>query len=379
MRKLLAFLVFVLFIPFFCFGQDKDSHLKFNEIEINGTVAGIVNKLQEIGYSLLGNISEGGAILKGTFMGDSCELTIVSTEKSKIVYALIINFKTINNWEEIQSKYFSIKKKLMKEYRKPDESKEPCFNEYSYGIKDLQSGKCENSSYWDTYNGKIHLLMKKECNIAIFFTDKNNYRILKKDEKEIENEKYIFMLLESIKDKWDYKDGEIIIQKVLDFEHISKDNIYIYVKEYLTKNYTNIRNIMQIDDKESGLIIIKGVFSETECKEVSNNYPVLYHSVYHTIKYEIKENRMRVTISLDRINKRQPAFEIFGVYQEEMNFITNISSYYPIDDVSPRSFDDDKMREGCVVYKAVIMADATINAIEEFIEKSSKQQNSNDW
>jgi len=44
-----------------------------------------------------------------------------------------------------------------------------------------------------------------------------------------------------------------------------------------------------------------------------------------------------------------------------------------------RQFEEDKMREGCVVYKAVIMAISTINSIEDFIEKSSKQQNSSDW
>jgi len=94
MKKLLAFIFVVLFFEF-CFAQNE--HFKFKEIEIDGQVIEFVDKLQKSGYSIFGIATEDGCILKGEFWGEECELIVFSTEKSKVVYGVAVNFnKTLN-------------------------------------------------------------------------------------------------------------------------------------------------------------------------------------------------------------------------------------------------------------------------------------------
>lgn len=88
------------------------------------------------------------------------------------------------------------------------------------------------------------------------------------------------------------KEGEeMVYTKIIHSPYIqSKDSLYDYCIELLTKAYNNFRHISQLDNKEKGVFIGKGSFfmsNENECP--------------YTITLEVKDGRIRVSYRLSKI------------------------------------------------------------------------------
>ena len=88
----------------------------------------------------------------------------------------------------------------------------------------------------------------------------------------------------------DSETGKFQYQEVVNLDStISKNEIYSKVKEWVAINYKQAKDVIQMDDKEAGKIIVKG------------NFPITYYMneawIYHTLTIEIKDGRYRYTLT----------------------------------------------------------------------------------
>jgi len=76
----------------------------------------------------------------------------------------------------------------------------------------------------------------------------------------------------------------------------TKNDIYVKAYEWMAKNYTSAKDVIQMHDKEAGKIIAKAVIAVPGAQNgygmsLGNDY------VHYTISIEVKENRYRCIIS----------------------------------------------------------------------------------
>lgn len=69
----------------------------------------------------------------------------------------------------------------------------------------------------------------------------------------------------------------------------SKDDLYSRARQWFVVNYKDASEVLQIQDKESGLLVGKGFLTV--------NFQGGQRKVYHTITIECKEGRYRLTIT----------------------------------------------------------------------------------
>lgn len=87
------------------------------------------------------------------------------------------------------------------------------------------------------------------------------------------------------------------IEIIRDIPNISKDKIYIAVKQWTAQNFVSAQDVIQFDDKEVGTLIMKGNI-DYPC---SNNWSCTNRSITNdaidfTMKVDIKDQKIRITI-----------------------------------------------------------------------------------
>lgn len=81
--------------------------------------------------------------------------------------------------------------------------------------------------------------------------------------------------------------GKYTKQEVIEFDSISKDELFNKAIEWITLNYNSANDVIQLSDKETGKIILKGNFS--------TNLWWKQGWIRHTLILEFKDNRFRYT------------------------------------------------------------------------------------
>lgn len=85
------------------------------------------------------------------------------------------------------------------------------------------------------------------------------------------------------------ENGEVIYTDVLEVEGLSKDELYNLAKKWVVLKYKSANHVIQLDDKDNGIIIGKG------------NFAIDYYSrkptIEHTLQIETKDGRYKYTIS----------------------------------------------------------------------------------
>jgi len=174
---------------------------------------------------------------------------------------------------------------------------------------------------------------------------------------------------QSGEDKWKIEDGNVVVQKIVEFENISKANIYIALKEHLVNIYGSMKDAMQVDDKENGMVIYKGYYEKKEYNSMFGQ--TIEKMIWHILKVDIKENRIRITVTMNKISvsKSNTTYKSVGNSEEYL------IKYAPDDNKNIKRKDEEMFEY------AVNRAVSTISSIEEFIRKASLKQNdlNNDW
>lgn len=83
--------------------------------------------------------------------------------------------------------------------------------------------------------------------------------------------------------------GKIVFQRVDSIDK-SKDLLFSMSKEWFVNTFKSGKAVIELEDKESGTMIGKGIYQDDVTKY---DIPIYYH---YTVKVETKENKVRFTI-----------------------------------------------------------------------------------
>jgi hypothetical protein len=87
--------------------------------------------------------------------------------------------------------------------------------------------------------------------------------------------------------------GQNTIDKDVIFESTkNKDLLYTNAKMFIAENFKSANDVIQLDDKENGVILVKGVVSENIVVAVQS----LTYYFSFTMKIMIKDNKYRIII-----------------------------------------------------------------------------------
>ncbi|MBX2969410.1 MAG: DUF4468 domain-containing protein [Cyclobacteriaceae bacterium] len=84
------------------------------------------------------------------------------------------------------------------------------------------------------------------------------------------------------------QDGVVTYTKVVQVEGVTKDELYLRAKKWFVTTYKSAKDVIQLDDKESGTIVGKG------------NFRITYYAreplIDHTISISVKDGRFKYEI-----------------------------------------------------------------------------------
>ncbi len=188
----------------------------------------------------------------------------------------------------------------------------------------------------------------------------------------------IIMKLATISEEWKLENDAVVVQKVIEVPGQTKDQLYNAVREFLVVNYNDANSVIQIDNKDDGIIVGKGIFGDIYCTEVFLGSAVK-NSFWHIIKCEIKDEKLRVTITMNKYDMDTPASESGGYYTAAKHIEYPITDLYPINTGS-RTWAEKKFktREGYIFYRAILRALNTIDNLQQSVLNNKTDSNS-DW
>ena len=114
------------------------------------------------------------------------------------------------------------------------------------------------------------------------------------------------LFITTITNAQEYKLEGKVITGIFDVKDKSKSEIFSSIKKWISINYNNPKNVVQMDDLEAGNIIIKGI-NEVKYK---NPIKIIYPNIAaeyttskfnHLIEVNVKDNKFRVIYKLIEI------------------------------------------------------------------------------
>ena len=125
----------------------------------------------------------------------------------------------------------------------------------------------------------------------------------------------------------EYTFKEKTVTRIFEAEGKTKAEIFASINKWIALNYNSAQNVVQLNDKESGNIIVKGI-NEALYKNVmkelypKNKYMKEYNSVKfnHTLEINVKENKYRIIYTLTEIITPKPVAGYNLEYQYDMIF-----------------------------------------------------------
>lgn len=136
----------------------------------------------------------------------------------------------------------------------------------------------------------------------------------------------------------DYTLEEKSITGVYDVENKTKSELFSAINKWISLNYNSAQNVIQMNDKESGDIIIKGINSVVYKNTMKSLYPRNKHitettttKFNHIVEFNIKENKYRVN------------YKIVDIASKDLgtnNLIMNIINFKGVQDESINDYNN---------------------------------------
>ena len=196
----------------------------------------------------------------------------------------------------------------------------------------------------------------------------------KEKRKNVKINEIVFPLLDEIDGKYSVNDETVYVQRIIEKEG-SKKGHYDKILEYIVRSYNDAQSVIQIKDENKGLIILKGFYS-------FNYNEVFWGSgiewkVYHIIKFEAKDNKIRVTLNVVNIEYETGGNWIGNTYYPLINHEQSILNCYPLVTYKKK---DENTQWGLVFYHAVNkMITLLDNIEEELLNDDNFNTSDDDW
>lgn len=174
--------------------EQREQHLTFRGVEIDGPISAFKEKMQELGYmSGYEDEKTGSVVFDGSFSGkEGCMICVLNSKEIDKVYKVEVSFPEDEDWSRLKQNYFFYKELLTEKYGEPCTSYEMNLPEYKFEeideMQGLIEGKCLFTSIFETTLG--HILLKIDSAdygvfIKIGYEDRLNQALREKAEREI--------------------------------------------------------------------------------------------------------------------------------------------------------------------------------------------------
>tara|TARA_B110001450_G_C17567071_1_gene459239 strand:+ start:244 stop:849 length:606 start_codon:yes stop_codon:yes gene_type:complete len=175
-------------------------------------------------------------------------------------------------------------------------------------------------------------------------------------------------MLSEIEGKWQIDDnGNVTYTKIIENLDLSKDEIYVRALAYFTYNYGDGTSVVQVQEKDKGLIIGKGLYANAHI-----GYSLVTYSfdTWHILRIDIKENRVRILLTLTKYK-----YTVTGGDTPPNITDVNISDSFPL---NPKGYT--KNQFGKAFYKSHLRAQESLLAIEKSIKEGNTiDKNTDGW
>ena len=162
-------------------------YMTFKGISFNSDIDAFAANMEKIGYTQV-LAQECAAVFSGNFAGkDNCTIIVLATDKSKLVWKVMVNFPEQISWRSLKNEYESFKELYTRKYGTPNNYE---FFESPYEEGDgceltaLELEKCTYTSYFDTNQGMVVLGISSSKNIDVTYEDKTNVEIWKIEKEQ---------------------------------------------------------------------------------------------------------------------------------------------------------------------------------------------------
>lgn len=172
------------------------------------------------------------------------------------------------------------------------------------------------------------------------------------------------------------KDGSLTYVQVIPCPGKTKEQLYILLSYWFTKTFCSSKEVIQLSEKEAGVIIGKGFVEDVAYHEGGvNTYRV---HLIPVIKVDIKDEKVRVTytISTYEVDIHSGAGIVGELVDAPIGFV---STRWAIDDCFPFTPFDKHPKTSA---KAFVMANAYSNVIMDRIEEAVRgevMRNDDNW
>ncbi|MCM1170377.1 MAG: hypothetical protein NC324_10630 [Bacteroides sp.] len=165
---------------------EAQEHMLFMKTPIDGTITEFAAKMRAKGFVQI-LVSENFITMKGEFMGKECNIHIVGTKKTKIVYMVSVIFdRKYTSWYSLKSNYNDIRDSYIGKYGMPTKDyhffSSPYYEGDGYEMQAVRLDKCNYLCFWDDMEeGCIMISIMKDSWISVSYQDGLN---TKKGENE---------------------------------------------------------------------------------------------------------------------------------------------------------------------------------------------------
>jgi len=176
-------------------------------------------------------------------------------------------------------------------------------------------------------------------------------------------------LVKEIEGQWEVDDnGQVTYIRIVEADSLSKDEIYTRALSYFTYNYVSGDNVTQVQDKEVGRIVGKGLYGDYDFVP---GFMITDVDTWHVLRVDVKEGRARIILSLTSYLVKVSAGQ-YGSSTGERK----ISGSYPVNPDGSQ-----KNTFGKAFYFSHKNALETLNKLEKAIKEgnTSKSIESDNW
>ena len=172
-------------------------------------------------------------------------------------------------------------------------------------------------------------------------------------------------LLSEIDGQWSTDDkGNLTYQNVIEMEGIGKDLLYQRSENYFIYNYDSGKDVIQMKDKEQGLIIGKGFWPAVY---IGMTIGSITYNASHILRVDVKDDKARITLTVQNYDL------VYNDGKTLTEFSMPISNSFPIN-INSKS----KTMEGKAFYALHFKCISTIDNLINSLKNDAVQTNKND-
>lgn len=162
--------------------------------------------------------------------------------------------------------------------------------------------------------------------------------------------------------------GNVSFTKVIEVPGVSKDELYARALSYFTYNYKSGDDVIQVKDKEQGIVVGKGLYGKVfigGALLVSSSYDVT-----HILRIDVKDNKARAILSIQEYKVK-----VSGGNTPPSYFTNTVSERFPF------AKKDRMQKQMCqVIYNTYQRAMSSLAGLEKSLQEGNTNAvETTDW